>query len=41
MWSGVLVLGFIGVVLALLFRLVERRVLVWYHGVRAAERGPQ
>ena len=41
MWSGVLVLGFIGVVLALIFRLVERRVLVWYHGVRAAERGPQ
>jgi ABC-type nitrate/sulfonate/bicarbonate transport system permease component len=41
MWSGVLVLGFIGVVLALIFRLVERRILVWYHGVRAAERGPQ
>jgi ABC-type nitrate/sulfonate/bicarbonate transport system permease component len=41
MWSGVLVLGFIGVVLSLLFRLVERRVLVWYHGVRTAERGPR
>jgi ABC-type nitrate/sulfonate/bicarbonate transport system permease component len=39
MWSGVLVLGLIGVLLALLFRLVERRVLLWYHGVRAAERG--
>jgi ABC-type nitrate/sulfonate/bicarbonate transport system permease component len=38
MWSGVIVLGAIGVVLALLLRLVERRVLVWYHGVRAAER---
>jgi ABC-type nitrate/sulfonate/bicarbonate transport system permease component len=38
MWSGVLVLGAIGVVLALLLRMVERRVLVWYHGVRAAER---
>lgn len=38
MWSGVLVLGAIGVVLALLLRLVERRVLIWYHGVRAAER---
>jgi ABC-type nitrate/sulfonate/bicarbonate transport system permease component len=41
MWSGVLVLGLIGVALSLLFRLVERRVLVWYHGVRAAERGPR
>jgi ABC-type nitrate/sulfonate/bicarbonate transport system permease component len=39
MWSGVLLLGLIGVVLALLFRLVERVVLSWYHGVRAAERG--
>jgi len=38
MWSGVIVLGVIGVVLAMLLRLVERRVLVWYHGVRAAER---
>jgi len=27
--------------LALLFRLVESRVLNWYHGVRAAERGPK
>jgi ABC-type nitrate/sulfonate/bicarbonate transport system permease component len=39
MWSGVLLLGIIGVVLSLLFRLVERQVLGWYHGVRAAERG--
>ena len=39
MWSGVLVLGLIGVLLSLLFRAVERRVLVWYYGVRAAERG--
>jgi ABC-type nitrate/sulfonate/bicarbonate transport system permease component len=38
MWSGVLLLGIIGVVLSVLFRLVERRVLGWYHGVRAAER---
>jgi ABC-type nitrate/sulfonate/bicarbonate transport system permease component len=41
MWSGVLLLGIIGVLLSLLFRLVERRVLIWYHGVRAAERSPQ
>jgi ABC-type nitrate/sulfonate/bicarbonate transport system permease component len=39
MWSGVLLLGIIGVVLSLLFRLVEKRVLGWYHGVRVAERG--
>jgi ABC-type nitrate/sulfonate/bicarbonate transport system permease component len=39
MWSGVLVLGLIGIGLSLIFRLVERRILVWYHGVRAAERG--
>ena len=41
MWSGVIVLGIIGVVLALLFRIVERRVLIWYYGLRAAERGPR
>jgi ABC-type nitrate/sulfonate/bicarbonate transport system permease component len=39
MWSGVLVLGVIGIVLAWLFRLAERHILRWYHGVRAAERG--
>jgi ABC-type nitrate/sulfonate/bicarbonate transport system permease component len=32
MWSGVFVLGLLGVALALAFRLVERRVLSWYHG---------
>ena len=41
MWSGVLLLGIIGVLLSLLFRLVERRVLTWYHGLRTAERSPQ
>ena len=40
MWSGVLILGLIGVVLSLIFRVVERWVLRWYHGVRAAERAP-
>ncbi|HKS99775.1 MAG TPA: ABC transporter permease [Rugosimonospora sp.] len=39
MWSGVFVLGLLGVVLAVAFRLVERRVLGWYHGVRGAQRG--
>jgi ABC-type nitrate/sulfonate/bicarbonate transport system permease component len=38
MWSGVLLFGLIGVVLALLFRLVERRALGWYHGQRAGRR---
>jgi ABC-type nitrate/sulfonate/bicarbonate transport system permease component len=38
MWSGVLLLGLIGVALAGLFRLVEHRVLRWYHGVREAQR---
>jgi ABC-type nitrate/sulfonate/bicarbonate transport system permease component len=38
MWSGVLLLGLIGVTLALLFRLAERRVLHWYHGIRAIQR---
>lgn len=38
MWSGVLVLGLLGVVLALLFRLVESRVLRWYRGIRAVQK---
>jgi ABC-type nitrate/sulfonate/bicarbonate transport system permease component len=38
MWSGVLLLGLLGLALALLFRLVEGRVLRWYHGQRVAVR---
>jgi ABC-type nitrate/sulfonate/bicarbonate transport system permease component len=38
MWSGVLLLGLLGVCLALAFRAVERRVLAWYHGQRQAHR---
>jgi ABC-type nitrate/sulfonate/bicarbonate transport system permease component len=38
MWSGVFVLGLLGVLLSLAFTRVERRVLNWYHGARAAER---
>jgi ABC-type nitrate/sulfonate/bicarbonate transport system permease component len=34
MWSGVLLLGLIGVLLSGIFRLVERRVLFWYHAQR-------
>jgi ABC-type nitrate/sulfonate/bicarbonate transport system permease component len=40
MWSGILVLGLLGIALSLLFRLLERRVLVWYHGLRDASRQP-
>lgn len=39
MWSGIIMLGIIGVVLSLIFRLVETRVLSWYFGQRDAERG--
>jgi ABC-type nitrate/sulfonate/bicarbonate transport system permease component len=38
MWSGILLLGLVGVGLSLLFRLVERRVLSWYRGQRSIER---
>jgi ABC-type nitrate/sulfonate/bicarbonate transport system permease component len=40
MWSGILVLGLLGVVLSLLFQLLERRVLGWYRGLRNASRQP-
>jgi ABC-type nitrate/sulfonate/bicarbonate transport system permease component len=39
MFSGIIVLGLLGVALALIFRLVEARVLRWYLGLRAAQRG--
>ena len=37
MWSGIVVLGLIGVLLAFLFQWVERRVLSWYHGLKEVE----
>jgi ABC-type nitrate/sulfonate/bicarbonate transport system permease component len=40
MWSGILLLGLLGVVLSLGFRLVERRLLSWYHGLRRLQRAP-
>ena len=40
MWSGVLLLGLLGVALSLGFRVFERQVLSWYHGPRRAQRGP-
>jgi ABC-type nitrate/sulfonate/bicarbonate transport system permease component len=38
MWSGVLLLGLLGVALSVLFRLAEWRLLGWYHGQRAGRR---
>jgi ABC-type nitrate/sulfonate/bicarbonate transport system permease component len=38
MWSGILLLGLIGILLATIFGLVERRVLRWYHGIKEVER---
>lgn len=38
MWSGVILLGLIGILLALLFQLAERYVLGWYYGLKGAER---
>ena len=37
MWSGVLLLGLIGLALAFIFQFVERRVLRWYHGLREVD----
>ncbi|GIJ76211.1 ABC-type nitrate/sulfonate/bicarbonate transport system, permease component [Micromonospora phaseoli] len=38
MWSGILLLGLVGVFLAVAFGVVERRVLRWYHGIREVSR---
>jgi len=38
-WSGIVLLGLTGVLLAVAFGFVERRVLRWYHGMREVERG--
>jgi ABC-type nitrate/sulfonate/bicarbonate transport system permease component len=37
MWSGIVLLGLIGVALAFIFQFVERRVLRWYHGLREVD----
>jgi ABC-type nitrate/sulfonate/bicarbonate transport system permease component len=39
MWTGIVLLGLLGVALSGLFRLVEHRSLAWYRGLRQAERG--
>ncbi|MFD5628245.1 ABC transporter permease [Streptomyces sp. NPDC127072] len=38
MWTGILVLGLLGFLLSVVFQSVERRVLGWYHGLRASSR---
>jgi ABC-type nitrate/sulfonate/bicarbonate transport system permease component len=38
MWSGIILLGLLGFVLSVLFRLAESRFLAWYHGLRDAQR---
>ncbi|MFH9964657.1 ABC transporter permease [Streptomyces mirabilis] len=38
MWTGILVLGLLGFLLSVVFQLVERRMLGWYHGLRAVSR---
>jgi ABC-type nitrate/sulfonate/bicarbonate transport system permease component len=38
MWSGIILLGLIGIVLALIFRAVEAWLLSWYHGLRRMQR---
>lgn len=38
MWSGIVLLGLIGVLLAVIFSVVEKRVLRWYHGIKEVER---
>jgi ABC-type nitrate/sulfonate/bicarbonate transport system permease component len=39
MWSGILLLGVLGVVLSLGFRVFEARALRWYHELRRPQRG--
>jgi ABC-type nitrate/sulfonate/bicarbonate transport system permease component len=39
MWSGIILLGLLGVGLSLIFKLIERPVLSWYRGLRRTQRG--
>ncbi|MFZ0424989.1 MAG: ABC transporter permease [Xanthobacteraceae bacterium] len=38
MWSGIILLGIIGIVLSLIFRAFEAWLLGWYHGLRQSQR---
>lgn len=37
MWSGIAVLGLLGILLSVLYQVVSRRVLGWYYGQREVE----
>lgn len=39
MWSGIVLLGLVGIAVAALYGIAERRVLHWYHGMREVARG--
>jgi ABC-type nitrate/sulfonate/bicarbonate transport system permease component len=39
MWTGIILLGLIGVVLSIVFRIAEHHALAWYRGLRQADRG--
>jgi len=39
MWTGIIMLGLVGVALSMLFRVFEARVLRWYEGLRKAHHG--
>ncbi|OCG73302.1 ABC transporter permease [Microbacterium sediminis] len=39
MWSGIVLLGLIGFAVSMLFKLVERRLLRWYYGLKDIENG--
>jgi len=39
MWTAIIVLGLLGIALAMLMRLFEWRTLRWYRGLREAQRG--
>ncbi|SDO23602.1 ABC-type nitrate/sulfonate/bicarbonate transport system, permease component [Cryobacterium flavum] len=39
MWSGILLLGVLGIVLSLIFKLFESISLKWYFGLRQSQRG--
>ncbi|MFG1942995.1 ABC transporter permease [Nonomuraea sp. NPDC048826] len=38
MWTGIIVLGLVGIALSMILRAVESRALSWYTGLRAAQR---
>jgi ABC-type nitrate/sulfonate/bicarbonate transport system permease component len=38
MWTGIILLGLIGIALSMVFRVVEARLLSWYTGLRTSQR---